>query len=204
MTAFLEVWRPAGADLVPLGGDRITVGRAAGNDIVLGDDGQVSRVHAVLERLGGGWSIRDVSSRNGTFVNGNRVSGEARVGPGDELRIGRTRIVLRADRTADDPGMTEAQAPPPQLTPRERDVLIALFTPMTGPEMFTEPASTRQIAQQLWVSEAAVKQHLLRLYDKFGVSGDGERRRTKLANEALRRGAITLAEVRAAAASKDH
>ena len=77
MTAFLEVWRPAGADLVPLGGDRITVGRAAGNDIVLGDDGQVSRVHAVLERLGGGWSIRDVSSRNGTFVNGNRVSGEA-------------------------------------------------------------------------------------------------------------------------------
>ena len=59
------------------------------------------------------------------------------------------------------------------------------------------------IAQQLWVSEAAVKQHLLRLYDKFGVSGDGERRRTKLANEALRRGAITLAEVRAAAAAKD-
>ena len=70
-----------------------------GNDIVLADDGQVSRVHAVLERLGGGWSIRDVSSRNGTFVNGNRVSGEARVGPGDELRIGRTRIVLRADRS---------------------------------------------------------------------------------------------------------
>ena len=150
----------------------------------------------------GGWSVRDVSSRNGTFVNGNRLSGEARVGPGDELRIGRTRIVLRADRTADDPGLTEAQAPPPQLTPREKDVLIALFTPMTGPEMFTEPASTRAIAQQLWVSEAAVKQHLLRLYDKFGVSGDGERRRTKLANEALRRGAITLAEVRAAA-SKD-
>jgi DNA-binding CsgD family transcriptional regulator len=110
--------------------------------------------------------------------------------------------VLRADRTADDPGMTEAQAPPPQLTPREKDVLIALFTPMTGPEMFTEPASTKAIAQQLWVSEAAVKQHLLRLYDKFGVSGDGERRRTTLANEALRRGAITLAEVRAAA-SKD-
>ena len=133
MTAFLEVWRPAGADLVPLGGDRITVGRAAGNDIVLSDDGQVSRVHAVLERLGGGWSIRDVSSRNGTFVNGNRLSGEARVGPGDELRIGRTRIVLRADRTADDPGMTEAQAAPPQLTPRERDVLIAPVFPDDRP-----------------------------------------------------------------------
>jgi pSer/pThr/pTyr-binding forkhead associated (FHA) protein len=199
MNAFLEVWRPAGADLVPLSGERLTIGRAPGNDVVLADDGQVSRVHAVLEHLGGSWSVRDVSSRNGTFVNGTRVSGESRIGAGDELRIGRTRIVVRADRTADDPGATEAQAPPPQLTPRERDVLIALFAPMTGPEMFTEPASTRQIAQALWVSEAAVKQHLLRLYDKFAIAGDGERRRTRLANEALRRGAITLAEVRAAA-----
>lgn len=198
MNAFLEVWRPDGADLVQLVSERITVGRSDGNDIVLADDGQVSRVHAVLERLAGSWSVRDVSSRNGTFVNGSRVSGEIRVGAGDEIRVGRTRIVVRADRTADDPGLTEAQAPPPQLTPRERDVLIALFRPMTGPEMFTEPASTRQIAQELWVSEAAVKQHLLRLYDKFGISGDGERRRTRLANEALRRGAITLAEVRAA------
>jgi FOG: FHA domain len=198
MNAFLEVWRPDGADLVQLVSDRLTVGRAVGNDIALPDDGQVSRVHAVFERLAGAWSVRDVTSRNGTFVNGNRVTGEARLGHGDEVRVGRTRIVLRAERTADDPGMTEAQAPPPQLTPRERDVLIALFKPMTSSEMFTEPASTRAIAQALWVSEAAVKQHLLRLYDKFGVSGEGERRRTRLANEALRRGAITLAEVRAA------
>lgn len=202
MHAFLEVWRTGGAELVQLGTERITVGRSDGNTIVLADDTQVSRVHAVVEELAGSWSVRDVNSRNGTFVNGTRVSGEARLNPGDELRIGRTRIVLRADRTADDAGLTEAQAPPPTLTPRERDVLIALFTPITGSEMFTEPASTKQIAQALWVSEAAVKQHLLRLYDKFGVSGDGERRRTKLANEALRRGAITLAEVRAAA-SKD-
>jgi DNA-binding CsgD family transcriptional regulator len=198
MHAFLEVWRTGGADLVQLGTERVTVGRSDGNTIVLADDSQVSRVHAVIEELGGSWSVRDVNSRNGTFVNGTRVSGEARLSAGDELRIGRTRIVLRADRTADDAGLTEAQAPPPTLTPRERDVLIALFTPITGSEMFTEPASTKQIAQALWVSEAAVKQHLLRLYDKFGVTGDGERRRTRLANEALRRGAITLAEVRAA------
>jgi pSer/pThr/pTyr-binding forkhead associated (FHA) protein len=202
MNPFLEVWRQAGADLVQLDGDRLTVGRAEGNDIVLAEDGQVSRVHAVFERLAGSWSVRDVSSRNGTFVNGNRVSGEARVSPGDEVRIGRTRIVVRGDRSRDTADVTEAQAPPPQLTPRERDVLIALFRPMTGAEMFTEPASTRQIAQELWVSEAAVKQHLLRLYDKFGVGGEGERRRTRLANEALRRGAITLAEVRAATTGK--
>ena len=203
MTAFLEVWRPAGADLVPLGGDRITVGRAAGNDIVLGDDGQVSRVHAVLERLGGGWSIRDVSSRNGTFVNGNRVSGEARVGPGDELRIGRTRIVLRADRTADDPGMTEAQAPPPQLTPREKDVLIALFTPMTGPEMFTEPASTRRSRSSCGSARPPSSSTCCGSTTSSACRATASAAAPSSPTRPCAAGAITLAEVRAAAASKD-
>jgi pSer/pThr/pTyr-binding forkhead associated (FHA) protein len=159
MTAFLEVWRPAGADLVPLGGDRITVGRAAGNDIVLGDDGQVSRVHAVLERLGGGWSIRDVSSRNGTFVNGNRVSGEARVGPGDELRIGRTRIVLRGSPSAGKPPATEATVLPPQLTPRERDVFALVVAGRMN----------KEIAAQLGTAEQTVKQHRGRVMEKLGL-----------------------------------
>jgi DNA-binding CsgD family transcriptional regulator len=197
MTAFLEVWRPAGSDLVPLTADRLTIGRAEDNDVVLADDSQVSRVHAVLDRLGAGWSVRDVGSSNGTFLNGKRLSGETRLDPGDEIRLGRTRIVLRGSPSAGKPAATEATVLPPQLTPRERDVLVALFRPMAAGEMFAEPASTRAIAQALWVSEAAVKQHLLRLYEKFGVT-DGEQRRTRLANEALRRGAISLAEVRAA------
>jgi DNA-binding CsgD family transcriptional regulator len=58
---------------------------------------------------------------------------------------------------------------------------------------FTEPASIREIAETLVVSEAAVKQHLAHLYDKFGIQGGGERRRVRLANEALRRGAVTIA-----------
>jgi DNA-binding NarL/FixJ family response regulator len=53
------------------------------------------------------------------------------------------------------------------------------------------------------VSEAAVKQHLAHLYDKFGISDGGERRRVRLANEALRRGAVTIALLRKAAARDD-
>lgn len=200
MSAFLEVWRPTGSDLVPMTGARLTIGRSEENDIVLAEDTQVSRVHAVLEPLAGGWSVRDVGSSNGTFLNGKRLAGEMRLGPGDEVRVGRTRIVLRGNPATTDPGVTETTVLPPQLTPRERDVLVALFRPMVEAEMFAEPASTRAIAQALWVSEAAVKQHLARLYDKFGVV-DGERRRTRLANEAMRRGAISLAEVRAVAAT---
>lgn len=61
--------------------------------------------------------------------------------------------------------------------------------------MFTEPASTHAIADDLVITQAAVKQHLANLYDKFAVGADGPRR-ARLANEALRRGAISLTQLR--------
>ncbi len=56
------------------------------------------------------------------------------------------------------------------------------------------------MAEALVVTEAAVKQHLLHLYDKFGIGEIGERRRVRLAREAVRRGAVTLPQLRAAVA----
>lgn len=196
MSTFLEVWKPAGIELFQLSGERATVGRGEENDIAVPTDAQMSRLHAVLEQIAGSWCVRDVSSRNGTVVNGERVSGERPLRDRDEIRVGVTRLVFRAEQPVDD-SRTIGPEPPPTLTPRERDVLLALFQPAVGGEVFTEPASTREIAASLHVSEAAVKQHLLRLYDKFGIHDEGERRRVRLANEALRRGAITMAEVRA-------
>lgn len=198
MPAFLEVWSDSGAQLVPLEGGRVTLGRASSNDVPLPWDTKASRLHAVLEELPAGWCMRDLSSRNGTFLNGARVDRDRPLASGDEIRIGGTRLVFRGERTAVDPGVTEGAERPPELTPRERDVLLALFRPALAGEVFSEPASTRDMAKVLSVSEPAVKQHLLRLYDKFGIYEGGERRRVRLANEALRRGAVTLAEVRSA------
>ena len=48
---------------------------------------------------------------------------------------------------------------------------------------------------QLVVTPAAVKQHLVNLYDKFGIGGDDAARRVTLANEALKRGAVTLRDL---------
>jgi DNA-binding NarL/FixJ family response regulator len=69
-------------------------------------------------------------------------------------------------------------------------VLVALCRPMASGQVFTEPASIRAIAEELVVTDAAVKHHLLRLYDKFGLPDEGHRRRVRLANEAVRRGVI--------------
>jgi DNA-binding transcriptional ArsR family regulator len=197
MPAYLEVWRPEGTELVPLETARVSVGRAESNDVAGPTDGKASRLHAVFERLPGGWCVRDLSSRNGTFVNGKRVDRDQPIYPGDEIRVGDIRLVYRAERTGQTAVVTGAAEQPPELTRRERDVLLALFRPALSGEVFTEPASTSEIARALSVSEPAVKQHLLKLYDKFGIYETGERRRVRLANEALRRGAVTLAEVRA-------
>ena len=74
-------------------------------------------------------------------------------------------------------------------------MLLALCRPLLTGDAFTEPASIRAIAAELVVSEAAVKQHLSRLYVKFDVGAHGERRRVQLANAAVARGAVKLGDL---------
>ena len=187
MSTYLEAWTPAGAKLVPLDGDRLTVGSDASNDVAVEADGQMSGLHAVLERYAAGWAIRDLGSSNGTFVNGERVWAERRLRDGDEIRLGRTRFVFSTDVKGR--SRTEAPEAVPDLTPRERDVLNLLCRPLMSGDVFTEPATVQDIAGALVVSEAAVKQHLTNLYAKFDI-GEGGTRRVRLANEAVRRGAV--------------
>ena len=195
MAPYLEIWRPSGPELVPIEGDRVTVGKDPANDVPLSFDPTVSHLHTVLERLPTGWIIRDLGSRNGTFVNGERIIGDRVVRPGDEIRLGKTRCSLR-DQAHGPVTLTETAQAPPQLTRREREVLLALCRPVFSEDVFTESATTREIAAELFVTEAAVKQHLMHLYDKFGIHEEGERRRARLANEAIRRGAVTLADLK--------
>jgi predicted component of type VI protein secretion system len=203
MPDYLEVWTPNGAELVALEGDKLAVGRVESNDVCLPADEEVSRLHASIEPMGAGWIVRDLSSRNGTFVNGERVAGDRPLQAGDEIRVGQTRLVFRARGEIDAARRTIGAALPPDITSRERDVLLALFRPALSAEVFSEPASTKEVAKTLSISDAAVKQHLTRLYDKFGIYGEGDRRRVRLANEALKRGAVTLADVRAHHSSQD-
>jgi hypothetical protein len=176
--------------------DRTSIGKAAENEVALEHDPTASHLHAVLERFPAGWCVTDLGSSNGTWVNGERIWSAHRLRQGDEIRVGQTRLIFR-DPSGGGGSVTEAEDAPPTLTTRELDVVVALCRPLLDRDMFTEPASTRAIADDLVITQAAVKQHLANLYDKFGVSGDQANRRSRLANEALRRGAVSLTELRA-------
>jgi predicted component of type VI protein secretion system len=76
---------------------RVTVGRGVASDVSLSWDAAVSTVHATLERLGDDWVLIDEGlSRNGSFVNGDPVTGRRRLIDGDELRFGDTRVGFNA------------------------------------------------------------------------------------------------------------
>ena len=89
--AFLLV-RTEGAPQVrfDLGGALISIGRASDNDVIV-DDPEVSRHHCQLKLQHGAYSLADLGSRNGSWINGQPVS-EVALGPGDMIRIGSTEI----------------------------------------------------------------------------------------------------------------
>src|SRR5258706_10104865 len=66
----------------------ITIGRAAPSEVVLHDP-EISRAHCRVECLGFDMLITDLGSTNGTFIDGKRVQGAARIANGGILRIGR-------------------------------------------------------------------------------------------------------------------
>lgn len=92
-TALLVVKRgPNAGSRFLLDKDLTTAGRHPNSDIFL-DDVTVSRRHVEFYRRGGSFGVRDVGSLNGTYVNRERID-EAELGGGDEIQIGKFRLVI--------------------------------------------------------------------------------------------------------------
>jgi hypothetical protein len=175
--------------VLPLRPDVTTIGRGRGVDIRL-DDPSVSRLHAEIVRRGPYVYIVDMGlSRNGTRVNGRPIARRV-LEDGDVVSFGTARCRMGGIPREDvDPDVEVRKAVAPELTRREVDVLTSLCRPALSDEAFVAPATAREIAQDLVVTEAAVKQHLLRLYQKFRVP-EGPNRRTRLANEVIAMGLV--------------
>jgi S1-C subfamily serine protease len=78
--------------------ERLTVGRDESAGLTLADDAEVSREHAYFSPLPDGrLEVGDLESRNGTFVNQNRLTGPVSLSGGEEIRLGNTTLVAEAD-----------------------------------------------------------------------------------------------------------
>ena len=172
--------------------ERLTIGRRG--DVRLDWDDEVSRVHAELERLGNEWLISDDGvSRNGTWVNGERVTGRRRLRDCDVILAGRTAIAFRAP-LEDEASESTVSAIEPGLaaviTPAQRRVLLALCRPFRDVS-YAVPASNQQIANELVVSVDAVKSTLTTLFNAFGIDHlPQNQKRATLALQALRTGIV--------------
>jgi hypothetical protein len=186
--------------IISLDGRRmLTVGRDESADVALSWDNQVSRLHAELECVAGQWTVIDDGlSSNGSFVNGERVSGRRRLVDGDALRFGRTPVTYRAPAR----GFSSMTAVGDQiptaasLSPAQRRVLVALCRPYKGSPPFATPATNHEIATELVLSVDAIKTHLRVLFQKFGVEHlPQNQKRARLVERALLSGVVSEREL---------
>ena len=141
-------------DLCPVG-ERITIGR---RPTTTSCSTGTPRSHACTRRSSGSgedWTVVDDGlSRNGTYLNGNRVTSRQRLGDGDVLDVGGVAIAFRspAGESVSRPTVT-ALGPHigELLTPAQRRVLVALCRPFKD-STYATPATNQQIADELVVS----------------------------------------------------
>ena len=178
--------------------DSMWVGRSESADVNLAWDPEVSSLHAQLEMVGMECTLVDDGlSRNGSYVNGERVSGRRRLRDGDTMRFGRTGVIYRAPAESGSETVMSGDAlTAAGVSPAQKRVLVALCRPFKEGSSFATPATNGQIGEELHLSVDAVKTHLRALFEKFGVEDlPQNQKRVALVERALQSGLVTEREL---------
>lgn len=117
---------------LPLVHDEYSLGRGETNAIRL-TDRNVSRKHALLKKTDGAWSLGDLQSYNGTFVNNERVVGERAVASGDVMMLGDYRLIL-TDEAQVAPGDASKPSGPSLPVQYRPNRLVVVVGPTPGTE----------------------------------------------------------------------
>lgn len=102
------------------------------------EDSELSRRHAVVRPVEGGFEVEDLGSLNGTFVNGKRIDAPTRLAGGDAIKLGQSVLELEAARAAPTiVSATPAAAPAPEAAaaPRADGVPLEAFGTYAAPAM---------------------------------------------------------------------
>ena len=96
---------------IEVGFDEFSLGREK-TDLVIEDDTEISRSHAVVRPVDGGVEIEDLDSTNGTFVNELKISGPTRLSNGDIIRVGQTRLDVAVEEDPNATSVSSIVVPP--------------------------------------------------------------------------------------------
>ena len=173
----------------------VTIGRSSGCDVQLPWDDRVSRVHAGLDLVGHDWTLVDDGlSRNGTFLNGERLNGRRRLRDGDTFVLGSTSFRFR-DASRGSTQLTkvgEQLVTAASLSPTQRQIVTALCRPYKHDDPYATPASNQQIADELFLSVDAVKTQLRLMFQKFQIEDlPQNQKRVKLVERVLGLGLVS-------------
>lgn len=184
--------------VLPAEEEHISVGRSERVGLQLAWDSDISRVHAELRCVAGEWALSDLDSSNGTFLNTRRVIAATRLRHGDRLLVGKTLIVYLAPGggASETTSIAGDQPDSARLTPGQMRTLVALCRPLLEDDGLKAPASNREIAAELHLSEDAVKMQLRQLFTVYGMADHAQgQKRAALAEFAVRMGVVTPSDL---------
>ncbi len=180
------------------GKDELWVGRADSADVRLEWDSEVSALHAQIAVVRDECTLVDDGlSRNGSYVNEERVHGRRHLRDGDTIRFGRTTVAYRRPgEGAPEATAIATEVPATTVSPAQRRVLLALCRPYKETSGFATPATNQEIGAELHLSVDAVKTHMRALFEKLGV-GDlpQNQKRVALVERALHSGIVNRREL---------
>lgn len=175
------------------------IGRSGTADLVVAWDPQVSGHHAVLECVAGEWVIMDNDSRNGTALDGRRVTERRRLRDEAVITVGGTALVFRdATRRTAATEPAAASPPSPHMSPGQRRVLTALCEPTLRAGELSAPPSNTEVAARAMLGVETVRTYLRLLYEAFAVTeAEGTRKRLRLVHLAVTTGVVGPSDLEA-------
>jgi serine phosphatase RsbU (regulator of sigma subunit) len=125
---------------VPLTGERLAVGRSSAAELCFPEDAGLSRQHFAFENHGGDWTVQDLGSKNGTFVNNIPLKARLTLKPGDKITAGHLVIVYGPDAGGAKPGVVVFEGAEAKSSPTTSTVVTSLEGALSNQTMVFERA----------------------------------------------------------------
>jgi serine phosphatase RsbU (regulator of sigma subunit) len=119
-----------------------SLGRAHSNDLCYPEDASLSRKHLLIETDGDGWAVTDLGSKNGTVVNGSRITGKQALKSGDRIIVGQLTIGCVDPEVPDDTNVVFVPDAGPELN-QSATVMTSLEGLLSGDT--TSPGNTTDV-----------------------------------------------------------